>query len=149
MIVCTGSERPITQVLFNRDDDLLFASSVDGIITLWHPETGERLGTYNGHRGAVNAICVDYLSKYLVSGGGDGTIRLWQVLGGKELYKFQPNKNRITTVDFNCGDKMFLASTPQQLGIDAYIHLYQNPMLKKKDTVGMFKNVFCFAFAII
>ena len=48
MIVCTGSERPITQVLFNREDDLLFAASVDGVVTLWHPETGERLGTYNG-----------------------------------------------------------------------------------------------------
>ena len=130
MIICTASERPIRQVLFNREDDLLFSASVDSVITLWDPETGERLGTYNGHRGAVNAIAVDYMSRYLISAGGDGTIRLWNVMDGKELEQYTPNRNAATCVDFACGDKLFLASTIQLLGQEAAIHIYKNAMLK-------------------
>ena len=141
MIICTGSERPIRQVLFNREDDLLFAASVDGIITLWNPETGERMGTYKGHRGAVNAIAVDYVSKCLISAGGDGTLRIWNVMDGAELKKYEPNRNALTSVDFACGDKLFLGSTLQLLGNDAAIHIYRNPTLND-DSYVSFKMQF-------
>ena len=128
MITCMGSERPVTDVKISRDDDLLFVSSKDGVITLRNCETGEKLGTYDGHKGAVFSICVDYVTKCLISGGGDSTIRLWEATSGKQLYKFSPNKNRVTSVDFNCGDKLFLGATPQQLGQESQIHIYKNPI---------------------
>ena len=73
-----GHERSITCVKYNDDGDLLFtavglitthslkflfcrlyltfrygAQAKDTVPTLWMADTGERMGTYNGHLGAV------------------------------------------------------------------------------------------------
>ena len=52
-----GHERSITQIRYNREGDLLFSVAKDKKPTVWFSENGERLGTYNGHNGAV--WCID------------------------------------------------------------------------------------------
>ena len=52
-----GHERSITQIKYNRVGDLLFSSAKDNRPTVWFTINGERLGTYNGHGGAV--WCLD------------------------------------------------------------------------------------------
>ena len=54
-----GHERAITQIKYNRDGDLLFSVAKDHKPTVWFSANGERLGTYNGHSGAV--WCVDVI----------------------------------------------------------------------------------------
>jgi len=54
-----GHERSITQIKYNRDGDLLFSSAKDTKPNVWYSLNGERLGTYNGHGGAVWCIDVD------------------------------------------------------------------------------------------
>ena len=48
-----GHERAITCVLYNNDGDLVFTAAKDQMPTLWYAKTGERIGTYQGHQGAV------------------------------------------------------------------------------------------------
>lgn len=57
-----GHERSLTQIKFNREGDLLFTCSKDSIINVWYAHNGERLGTYDGHNGAVWTIDVDCTS---------------------------------------------------------------------------------------
>lgn len=72
ILVCTqrplvlhGHERAITQIRYNRDGDLLFSVAKDNKPTVWYSDNGERLGTYDGHGGAVWCIDVNsILSKY-------------------------------------------------------------------------------------
>ena len=52
-----GHERSITQIRYNIDGDLLFSVAKDNRPTVWFSSNGERLGTFNGHGGAV--WCVD------------------------------------------------------------------------------------------
>lgn len=52
-IVLHGHERAITQIKYNRMGDLLFSSAKDTKPTVWYSLNGERLGTYNGHGGAI------------------------------------------------------------------------------------------------
>ena len=52
-ILLKGHSRPLTRVKFNRDGDLLFTCGKDHKPNVWYAENGERLGTYNGHNGAV------------------------------------------------------------------------------------------------
>lgn len=52
-----GHERAVTQIKYNKDGDLLFSVAKDVKPTVWFSANGERLGTYNGHGGAV--WCVD------------------------------------------------------------------------------------------
>lgn len=48
-----GHERAITCVIYNNDGDLVFTAAKDQMPTLWYAESGERIGTYQGHQGAV------------------------------------------------------------------------------------------------
>lgn len=43
--------------------------------------------TYKGHKGKVRAISVDPSGEFLATGGDDGTLRVWEVLTGRELYR--------------------------------------------------------------
>ena len=54
-IVINGHDRPLTMVKYNHDGDLLFScsKSKDGSVCLWRSDTGERVGTYDGHKGVV------------------------------------------------------------------------------------------------
>lgn len=56
-----GHERPLTFLRFNRDGDLLFSCAKDHHPTVWYADNGERIGTYNGHNGAV--WCCDVTSE--------------------------------------------------------------------------------------
>lgn len=58
-LLLQGHERAITQIKYNREGDLLFSASKDKLPNVWFSINGERLGTYNGHQGAVWCIDVD------------------------------------------------------------------------------------------
>ncbi|TFY80915.1 hypothetical protein EWM64_g3094, partial [Hericium alpestre] len=84
-ILLQGHERSLTQIKFNKEGDLLFSCSKDHVINVWFSHNGERLGTYEGHNGAVWTIDVDSQSRFLVSGSADNEMRLWDVPTGKCL----------------------------------------------------------------
>ncbi|KAG5463185.1 MAG: eukaryotic translation initiation factor 3 subunit, partial [Olpidium bornovanus] len=48
--------RSLTQIKFNRDGDLLFSASKDNVLCVWYWHNGERLGTYEGHQGAIWSV---------------------------------------------------------------------------------------------
>lgn len=72
-----GHDRAITQVKYNREGDLIFSAAKDSSPCVWYSSNGERLGTFDGHAGAVWCIDVDWRTQRLLSGSGDMSIRLW------------------------------------------------------------------------
>lgn len=42
---------------------------------------------YTGHDGKVRTLAVDASGSFLATGGDDGTVRVWDVLTGRELYR--------------------------------------------------------------
>lgn len=42
---------------------------------------------YSGHRGRVRTVSVDPSGQFLATGGDDGTVRVWEVLTGRELWR--------------------------------------------------------------
>ena len=56
-----GHERAITQIKYSREGDLLFSCSKDPQPNVWYSVNGERLGTLNGHTGAVWCIDVNWI----------------------------------------------------------------------------------------
>lgn len=42
---------------------------------------------YRGHRGRVRTVSVDPSGQFLATGGDDGTVRVWEVLTGRELWR--------------------------------------------------------------
>lgn len=80
-------DRPITDVRFNYDGDLLFTTCKDATASVMRlPDT--MIGTFESHEGAI--ICMDLSpdSTRLVTGGADKLIILWDVETGTPLEKY-------------------------------------------------------------
>jgi len=122
-IVLKGHERPITELKFNRDSDLLFSASKSTFVNCWYTETGVRLGTYMEHNGAVYGIDVNWTSNLLLSGSSDMFAKLWDVRTGEECFKWK-HRVPVRSVNFAHGDKKFLAVTDQVLGLPPMILIY-------------------------
>jgi len=118
-----GQDRPITDLLFNVDGDLLFSAAKDYSVTVWNAESGERLGTYDGHNGVVWSISVDAKSKRLLTASGDTTVRLWEVETGKHVATF-PHDSPARCVTFAEGDQRFLSVTDQVMGMVPAIQVF-------------------------
>ncbi|KAA8915215.1 hypothetical protein TRICI_002572 [Trichomonascus ciferrii] len=43
--------------------------------------------TYEGHSGRVRCLSVDPTGQFLATGGDDGTVRVWEILTGRELWR--------------------------------------------------------------
>jgi YD repeat-containing protein len=67
---------------YNIHGKLLAAASTDARIYFIDPTQGELVHTLKGHNGAVTALRFNPLGTSLISGGLDGTIRLWKVEKG-------------------------------------------------------------------
>lgn len=59
-----GHTRAITQIRYNREGDLLFSAAKDATPNVWFSINGERLGTFDGHNGAVWCIDVNCILSF-------------------------------------------------------------------------------------
>ena len=117
-----GHERSVTQIIYNREGDLLFSCAKDHNPNVWYSINGERLGTYDGHGGAVWCIDVDWQTRNLCSGAADNTIRLWDVAHGTLLQKFD-TKSAVRTCKFSYSGNMVAFTTDKNLGQNCIIHI--------------------------
>lgn len=110
-----GHERSITQIKYNREGDLLFSSSKDLKPNVWWSLNGERLGTYNGHQGAVWSLDVDWSSSKLITGSGDMSTKIWDVEFGKVLASI-PAKSSVRTTNFSYSGNQAAYTTDKAMG---------------------------------
>jgi len=123
---CAGHEQPITQLGFSPEGDRLATASYDRTIRLWDAVTGALQGALQGHDGLIRAIEFSPDGRRLLSTGasrtmetvtdtptgrlrvpGDGTSRLWDVAGVKQVAvlpasgsaQFSPDGRSILTAD--------------------------------------------------
>lgn len=54
-------------------------------LNLWDLHTGTKTRSFRGHTGAIFAVAVAPNGKHLVSGGVDGTIRIWNITTGDHV----------------------------------------------------------------
>jgi WD40 repeat protein len=87
--VLNGHSRSITFIKYNRDGDLLFSCGKDHTPCVWRGASGERIGTYNGHKGTVWGCDVTPDSTLLLTASADPSVKLWDVRTGRELFTFE------------------------------------------------------------
>ena len=110
-----GHERAITKIRYNKDGDLLFSSAKDKSPNVWFSINGERLGTFEGHEGAVWSIDCSWDSLKVATGAADQSCRLWDCETGKEIAKFT-TMTAVRTVNFSYSGKLLFYTTDQTMG---------------------------------
>lgn len=121
-----GHERPITAVQFNYDGDLLFTASKDLVPSVWRVENGERLGTYNGHKGTVWDLDCDRFTKRLLTASADTSCRLWDVRTGECIFVFN-HKGPVRGVAWAEGSQMFVTISDPFVEHPAKICVFDAP----------------------
>ncbi|KAJ5624163.1 translation initiation factor eIF3 subunit [Penicillium lagena] len=114
-ILLSGHERSLNQIKFNRDGDLLFSVAKDKIVCAWWSANGERLGTYNGHQGAIWTVDVSPNTVLLATGSADNTVRLWNIKTG-ECVKVWEFPTAVKRVAFSPDGSKLLAVTEKRMG---------------------------------
>lgn len=124
-IVLKGHSKPIKDLKFNSDGDLLFSGSNDRLVTLWASETGERIGTYQ-HQAAVYDMSITLDSKILVTGDSTGGCYFWEVGTGTLLKKLELDPTfSIRSVDLAYGDGLVsITSGGRTREAKSYVDVY-------------------------
>lgn len=115
--------RSITSTKFSKDGKLLFTTAKDRTPTVWNTETGERIGTYNGHCGAVWNCSVNNESIILATASADQSIRIWNVTNGTLLQEIE-HEAAVKDVYFGKDNKL-VAVTDNMFGEIPTVMVYQ------------------------
>ncbi|KAL6944549.1 hypothetical protein ACO0RG_001286 [Hanseniaspora osmophila] len=102
-----GHSRPVSQIRYNRDGDIIVSVSADESASIWYSNSGERIGTFNGHNGSINSVDISSNSKFCCTGSGDSTIKIWKLENGQELQTIE-YLPYIECVEFSPVDNKYL-----------------------------------------
>eukprot|EP00871_Galdieria_phlegrea_P005657 jgi/Galph1/6092/GphlegSOOS_G4662.1 len=113
-------EGDITDLAVHPWKPVLITASNDSRLCVWNLKTGVLLNVLEGHTGEVNAVtfCRSPDRPFVVSGGADGTFRLWNAdcleVGPVvvELKQFQPFRRRI--YDYEDEDDLLMSFDTEQ-----------------------------------
>lgn len=122
-ILLQAHTRPLTKVKYNGEGDLLFTASKDPTVSVWWSANGERLGTLNGHTGAVWTLDVSSDSKLVATGSADNSVKLWEVKTGKCLRTIT-TKTAVRSVAFSMGDRLLAITTDSTMGHPSLIMVF-------------------------
>ncbi|XP_065184075.1 eukaryotic translation initiation factor 3 subunit I-like [Sycon ciliatum] len=132
-----GHERSITQIKYNRDGDLLFSTAKDPRPTVWFSQNGERLGTFEGHNGAVWCVDVSWDSRLVLTGAADSTARIWNCETGTQLHELK-TFSAVRACGFSYSGSQVLISTDSQMGKPCELSIFDiNRTDKAISTVTM------------
>ena len=136
-ITLMGHERPLTQVKYNRDGDLIFTCSKDNQASVWFSANGERLGTLDGHAGTIWSIDVDQFTKYCVTGSADYSIKVWEVRTGKAIYTWDLPVP-VKCVEFSSCGNYIVSVLDSVMGYPGSVNVYEIKRDEKDHTAVEF-----------
>ncbi|KAA3490149.1 serine-threonine kinase receptor-associated protein-like [Gossypium australe] len=91
-LVCHGHSRPVVDLFYSPvtpDGFFLISASKDSSPMLRNGETGDWIGTFEGHKGAVWSVCLDTNALRAASASADFSAKVWDALTGDVLHSFE------------------------------------------------------------
>ncbi|GAQ83002.1 Serine/threonine kinase receptor-associated protein [Klebsormidium nitens] len=116
-LVCHGHSRPIVDLSYSPVTDdgfFLMSASKDGKPMLRNGETGDWIGTFEGHKGAVWGACLDPSATIAATASADFSARVWDALSGELMHSFD-HKHIVRSVDFAKSGKKIVTGGAEKL----------------------------------
>lgn len=136
-IVCPGHTRPLAELQYihvtneeaNEDRTFLLSACHDRQPMLRDGVTGDWIGTWTGHKGAVWSLQMDPTGSLAATASGDFSARLWDAVTGNSLLEL-PHSHIVKTCAFSANSEKLATG-----GKEALLRVYDLPTLllsKKK-----------------
>jgi len=90
-LICSGHSRPVPDFSYSpitEDGFFMVSACLDGKPMLRNGMTGDWLGTFVGHKGAVWSAHINSTALQVITGSADYTAKLWNALTGEEIHSF-------------------------------------------------------------
>ncbi|CAH1112683.1 unnamed protein product [Psylliodes chrysocephalus] len=116
-LTCSGHTRPVVHLDFSEVTDsgyYLISACKDGKPMLRQGDTGDWIGTFEGHKGAVWGVALNADATRAASGAADFTGKVWDAISGEELHSFQHN-HIVKSVDFSRDSNLMVTGSNEKL----------------------------------
>lgn len=91
-IVCPGHTRPVVDLAFSKvnanNEYFLISACKDGKPILRQGDTGDWIGTFEGHKGAVWGVSLNDYGTLAASGSADFEAKIWDTTTGTAIHSF-------------------------------------------------------------
>ncbi|XP_070496575.1 serine-threonine kinase receptor-associated protein-like [Chironomus tepperi] len=111
-ITCSGHTRPVTDLVFSKAH--LLSACKDKNPILRRADTGDLVGTLEGHKGAVFGVSLNSSSKLAATGAADFSAKIWDTGTGLEKYSFE-HTHVVKSVAFSKDSKKLLTGSNEKL----------------------------------
>jgi len=139
-ILLQGHERSLTKIVYNKDGDLLFTSSKGQVVNVWWSINGERLGTYEGHNGAIWDMDVSADSTQLVSASADQSCIIWDAETGK-IKNQMSAKSPVRSCAFSLTNNILCFTTDRAMNQPCFIKFFDLRDKEQVETNSPFRDI--------
>ncbi|CEG38427.1 Serine/threonine kinase receptor-associated protein [Plasmopara halstedii] len=112
-IVCPGHSRPLAELHYSGSN-LLISACHDKLPMLRHGDSGDWIGTFEGHKGAVWSAKLDNEAEFAATGSADFCVKIWDALTGDVVTTLE-HKHVVKSVAFTLDGARLLTAGHEKL----------------------------------